>query len=83
MHFLIVWCGYLGRRAARDWLAGGHSVTALTRSPATAESLRSAGIEPIVGDLLDRERRSARRGCAVDCHHARFGQRRVEARTTG
>lgn len=53
MHALIVGCGYLGRRAAQSWLAAGDRVTALTRSATTAATLKSTGIEPIVGDVLD------------------------------
>src|SRR5207253_10689388 len=50
---LIFGCGYLGRRVARRWLAQGHRVSALTRT--NAPTLRSVGIEPITGDVLDRE----------------------------
>src|SRR5262245_39201706 len=53
MDVLIVGCGYLGQRAADAWLAQGHRVSALTRSPAKAELLRSSGVVPIVGDILD------------------------------
>lgn len=53
MHALIVGCGYLGRRAARRWIEDGHRVSALTRSPTNARQLTDAGIEPIVGDVLD------------------------------
>jgi nucleoside-diphosphate-sugar epimerase len=48
---LILGCGYLGRVAARQWLAEGKHVTALTRS--RADDLRSLGINPIVGDVTD------------------------------
>lgn len=48
---LVVGCGYLGRRVADAWLASGRRVIALTRT--RAESLAAAGIEPIVGDVLD------------------------------
>jgi nucleoside-diphosphate-sugar epimerase len=48
---MIVGCGYLGRRAARRWREQGRTVYALTRS--NAEELRAAGIEPIVGDVLN------------------------------
>lgn len=53
MHAVIVGCGYLGRRAAQNWLAAGHRVTALTRSVSTAATLRDLGIAPVVGDVLD------------------------------
>ncbi|MFO1093233.1 MAG: SDR family oxidoreductase [Planctomycetaceae bacterium] len=53
MDVLIVGCGYLGRRAAAKWLAGGHRVSALTRSATKADALRSSGIVPIIGNVLD------------------------------
>ncbi len=48
---LIVGCGYLGRRAAERWLGAGRRVFALTRRNAAA--FAAAGIEPVVGDVLD------------------------------
>ncbi|AWM39672.1 dTDP-glucose 4,6-dehydratase [Gemmata obscuriglobus] len=48
---LIIGCGYLGRVVAARWLARGHRVAALTRS--NAEKLRTVGVEPITGDVLD------------------------------
>jgi nucleoside-diphosphate-sugar epimerase len=53
MHLLIVGCGYLGQRVAARARNDGHRVTALTRSPEKARSLRESGIEPIIGDVLD------------------------------
>jgi nucleoside-diphosphate-sugar epimerase len=53
MNLLVVGCGYLGRRVAELCLSGGGSVTALTRSSSRAAEFRTAGIEPIVGDVLD------------------------------
>lgn len=50
-HF-ILGCGYLGRRVAQRWQASGHAVGALTRSSQRATELASAGIVPIVGDVL-------------------------------
>lgn len=50
---LIFGCGYLGLRVARLWLAAGESVFAVTRSQQRARELAIAGIEPIVGHLLD------------------------------
>ena len=49
---LILGCGYLGRRVAKRWLSAGRKVTALTRHNATA--LAALGVEPLVGDVLDR-----------------------------
>src|SRR3954471_11114093 len=48
---LILGCGYLGRVVGRRWLAAGHRVAALTRSPAA--ELRALGIEPVLGDVTD------------------------------
>jgi len=55
MHKLIFGCGYLGRRVAERWLAGGHRVTAVTRSAHRAEALAAAGIESIVADVARSE----------------------------
>jgi nucleoside-diphosphate-sugar epimerase len=49
---LILGCGYLGRRVARSWLRSGRSVAALTRR--RAAELAGDGIQPVVGDVLDR-----------------------------
>lgn len=51
MRKLIVGCGYLGKRIAREWISQGHQVFALTRSHSRAEELRKAGIEPLLGDV--------------------------------
>jgi nucleoside-diphosphate-sugar epimerase len=59
MNHLILGCGYLGRRAADLWLTQGRNVSALTRNPATANSFRQQGIEPILGDVLRPESLSA------------------------
>ena len=50
---LIFGCGYLGRRVAARWLAQGYRVAALTRR--NAETLRAVGVEPLTGDVLDRD----------------------------
>ena len=50
---LIIGCGYLGRRAARRWVAQGDRVFALTRSESNAAELRELGVTPILGDVLD------------------------------
>jgi nucleoside-diphosphate-sugar epimerase len=49
---LIFGCGYLGSRIAAQWIAAGHRVTALTRG--RAAGVRALGVEPIIGDVLDR-----------------------------
>jgi len=51
MKKLILGCGYLGRRVAQAWLAGGQEVLALTRSAERAGELEASGIRPIVGDV--------------------------------
>ena len=53
MRKLIVGCGYVGRRAAARWIAQGHRVSALTRSPDNARELQELGIEPVLGDVTD------------------------------
>jgi nucleoside-diphosphate-sugar epimerase len=53
MNCLIIGCGYLGSRVADRWLAFGHDVTALTRSPEKAKRLGERGIVPIVADVTD------------------------------
>jgi nucleoside-diphosphate-sugar epimerase len=52
MRRLIVGCGYLGKRVAARWLAGGDSVFALTRSPENAAGLQAQGISPVLGDVM-------------------------------
>ena len=48
---LIVGCGYLGLRAARRWIAAGHAVAGVVRSPAGREALACESIRPIVADV--------------------------------
>jgi nucleoside-diphosphate-sugar epimerase len=48
---LIFGCGYLGRRVARLWRAGGEAVYAVTRSAARAAELAAAGLYPIIADV--------------------------------
>ncbi len=55
MHVLIIGCGYLGRRAAQLWTEAGSSVTALTRSADNATELRTRGVTPVMGDVMDRK----------------------------
>lgn len=52
---LIIGCGYVGRRVARQWLAGGDIVHALTRRAAHADELRAIGIVPVIGDVMQPE----------------------------
>lgn len=52
---LIIGCGYLGRRVARQWTAHGDTVFALTRTAAHAEEFGQNGLTPIVGDITNVE----------------------------
>jgi uncharacterized protein YbjT (DUF2867 family) len=45
--------GTTGSAVVRDLVARGARVRALTRTPAHADALRAAGVEPVVGDLAD------------------------------
>lgn len=47
--------GAVGRRLIPMLIAGGHQITALTRSPEKVDSLRRQGAEAIVADGLDRD----------------------------
>ena len=53
--FLAGASGALGSRLAPMLVATGHRVTGTTRTPAKAEALRAAGVEPVVVDALDRD----------------------------
>lgn len=53
--------GYLGNATARQLLAGGEAVRAMTRDPARARTLREMGAEVVTGDLRDEA--SLRRAC--------------------
>ena len=48
---VVFGCGYVGAEVARQGVARGLRVTALTRNEAKAEALRADGIEVIVADL--------------------------------
>lgn len=50
---LIIGCGYLGRRVGTAWRLRGDDVWALTRSPQHATEFTSAGVRPVIGDVLD------------------------------
>lgn len=50
---LLIGCGYLGERVAREWLRQGAEVAVLTRSTSRAERFASLGLLPVVGDVLD------------------------------
>jgi len=48
---VIFGCGYVGAEVARQALARGMKVAALTRNEATAATLRGEGVEAVVADL--------------------------------
>lgn len=52
---VVFGCGHIGGTVAREALAWGMHVTALTRNPATADALRTAGAEVVVADLAERD----------------------------
>src|SRR5512143_1719084 len=56
--------GVLGRRAVEAFVAGGHRVVGLSRSPANTEWLRAHGAEARTGDLFDGEQM---RELSADC----------------
>jgi 2-alkyl-3-oxoalkanoate reductase len=53
--FLAGATGAVGGRLVPLLLDAGHHVTGTTRSPAKAQALRAAGVEPVVADGLDRD----------------------------
>ncbi len=53
MSLLVIGCGYLGERVARDHVGRGDVVFALTRSADRARALEAIGVRPVVGDVLD------------------------------
>lgn len=52
---LIIGCGYLGRRVAARWLDQQADVSALTRSTSRATELQQLGLQPLIGDVTDRQ----------------------------
>lgn len=52
---LIIGCGDIGKRAARQLLSQGASVAAMARSEEKRDNLRSMGIDAFTGDLDDPE----------------------------
>jgi nucleoside-diphosphate-sugar epimerase len=53
MSLLVIGCGYLGERVARDYAGRGEPVFALTRSADRALAFEAIGLRPVVGDVLD------------------------------
>ncbi len=50
-HVVIIGCGDIGQRVARQWLQRGVQVSALVRSTRQAQVLSAQGITPVTGDL--------------------------------
>jgi nucleoside-diphosphate-sugar epimerase len=50
---LIFGCGYFGLRVARQWIAAGEIVHAVTRSADRADELAREGVRPIVADVAE------------------------------
>jgi len=76
MILIIGATGHLGGHVARQLLAQGHTVRAMTREPTRAHSLRAAGAEVVRGDLRDPDSlRAAMRGvlAVVSASHAMLG----------
>ena len=48
---MVFGCGYVGAEAARQAVARGARVTALTRNDAKADALRAGGVEVVVAEL--------------------------------
>ncbi|WP_337174541.1 nicotinate-nucleotide--dimethylbenzimidazole phosphoribosyltransferase [Paludisphaera sp.] len=53
MSLLVIGCGYLGERVAREHARRGEPVFALTRSAARAGEFEAIGLRPVIGDVLD------------------------------
>jgi nucleoside-diphosphate-sugar epimerase len=51
MKCLIVGCGYVGLPLGAELVRQGHEVFGLRRSAAAASEMKSAGIQPLVGDV--------------------------------
>lgn len=51
MRVLIVGCGYIGLPLGTELARQGHEVFGLRRSPSAAAEMKSAGIQPLIGDI--------------------------------
>ncbi|MDX2187661.1 MAG: NAD-dependent epimerase/dehydratase family protein [Opitutaceae bacterium] len=63
---VVLGCGYVGAAVVRDALRSGRKVTALTRNPETAESLRRIGAQVVVARLEESRWHSALPAAGVD-----------------
>ena len=82
--------GYLGRNIAKALLAQGHEVRGLARSEASAAVVRSLGVTPVRGDLMDpASLRRAMQGvswlvhAAADTNHGRSTKAQEETNLQG
>jgi nucleoside-diphosphate-sugar epimerase len=55
MRVLIVGCGYVGLPLGAELIRIGHDVFGLRRNPAAQSDLKSAGIQPLLGDITKTE----------------------------
>ena len=55
MRVLIVGCGYVGVPLGAELVRLGHEVFGLRRSPGAERELKAAGIQPLIGDVTQRE----------------------------
>jgi nucleoside-diphosphate-sugar epimerase len=51
MRVLIVGCGYVGLPLGAELIRLGHEVSGLRRNPAAQNELKTAGIQPLIGDV--------------------------------
>ena len=76
--FLTGATGYVGSAVLDALLRAGHSVTALVRSPETAERLSLRGVQPVIGELsTPRSYASAAEASDGVVHTALEGSKRV------
>lgn len=55
MRVLIIGCGYVGLPLGVELLRQGHEVFGVRRSAGAAESLKAAGIQPVIADIAKQE----------------------------
>ncbi len=51
MRVLIVGCGYVGMRVGEELVRQGNEVVGIRRTAGGEEAIRSAGMEPVIGDI--------------------------------
>lgn len=65
--------GLIGSAVSAELIAAGHTVIGLARSDASAEALRTVGVEPLSGDLADLDALRAGADRADGVIHLAFG----------